>query len=249
MSIRRKIAFGVSLAFTAGLAYAADQTILGNTLTVKNPSTADKRKVVGKGKEKNSPNAIVGNPTTPLGGATLTISADGGTPTTQTFSLLQGTNPTTGKPYWSGDAIKGFKYKDPKGDQSAVKSAQIKKSGSGVFIIKVVVNGKNGPVLVIPPNPGTSGCLLLAITGGDSYSVAFPSGNGVIVNKDTRLYKHKKVTAEGSCVPPTTTTTTSTTTSSTTTIVTTTTTSSTTTTTLYGSPSKAFVDRVFGLLD
>ena len=59
--------------------------------------------------------------------------------------------------------------------------------------------------------------------------------NGTIID-----YKHKKVVNEGTCIvaPPTTTTTT-----------TTTPTTSTTTTTLYGSPSRAFIDRVLGLLD
>jgi hypothetical protein len=223
--------------FTAGLAYAVDQTILGNSLTVKNPSTPDKRKITGKGKEKSSPNNIVGNPV--LTGGTLTVTANGTSPSSQTYALPTGNSTITGRPFWSGDAVKGFKYKDSKGENGAVKSAQIKKSGSGTFTIKAVVTGKNGPVLVTPPNPGTSGCVLLGINGGDTYSVAFPAGNGTVTNKGTKLYKHKRVTLEGSCIVPTTTTTTSSTTSS----------SSTTTTTLYGSPSRAFVDRVFGLLD
>jgi len=50
------------------------------------------------------------------------------------------------------------------------------------------------------------------------------------------VFKARKPTAEGSCI---TTTTTSTTTTS----------SSTSTTLLYGSPSRAFVDRIMGLLD
>ena len=234
MSLHRMFALGVAAAFTAGLAIAADQTILGNTLTVKNPSTPDKRKITGKGKEKSSSNTIVGNPTT-LGGS-VTVSAGGGTPSIQTFPLPQGTSGITGKPFWSGDAIKGFKYKDSKGENGPVKSAQIKKSSSGNFQIKLTVSGKLGAILVTPPNPGTNGCILLVLNGGDSYSVAFLPGDGITTNKGTTLYKHKKVTLEGSCVigPPTTTTTTS---------------SSTTTTTLYGSPSRAFLDRVMGLLD
>jgi hypothetical protein len=238
MQIKRWYAFGSLLVFAGGLAYAADQTILGNSITVKNPSTPDKRKVTGKAKEKGSSNTIVGNPTT-LGGS-LTVSAGGGTPSSQIFALPQGTSGITGKQFWTGDAIKGFKYKDPKGENGAVKVAQIKKTPSGNFSIKVVASGKLGTLLVTPPNPGTNACILLGLNGGDTYSVAFKVGDGLVTNKGALLYKHKKVTMEGSCVVPVTTTTTSTTTSST---------SSSTSTTLYGSPSKAFFERVLGLLD
>ena len=156
--MKKRYAIGSLLVFAAGLAYAADQTILGSSLTVKNPSTPDKRKVTGKGKEKGSPNTIVGNPTT-LGG-TLTVSVGTGLinssfTSAQTFPLPQGTSGITGKQFWSGDAVKGFKYKDPKGENGAVKSAQIKKTPSGNFSIKVVANGKLGVLLVTPPNPGT----------------------------------------------------------------------------------------------
>lgn len=235
--VKTAAVLATAFAFAAGLAQAADQQILGNSLTVKNPSTPDKRKITGKAKEKNSPNTLVGNPV--VAGGTLTISAGGGSPSAQVFPLPQGTSAITGKPFWSGDAIKGFKYKDTKGENSAAKTVQIKRTPSGNFSIKAVVSGKLGSVLVTPPNPGTSGCVLLGLNGGDTYSVAFLAGDGIVTNKGAALYKHKKVVLQGSCLPPTTTTTTTPTTTS----------SSSTTTTLYGSPSRAFVDRVFGLLD
>jgi hypothetical protein len=148
---------------------AADQTILGNQFQLKNPSTPDKRGFVGKAKELGSANTIVGDPT--LNGATLTVRADGGTPSSQTIPLPQGTA-LNGKPFWSGDAIKGFKYKDSKGEQGPIKSAQIKKTGSGVFLIKLKGSGKYMALTVVPPNTGTTGCILLQIGGtGDSYSV------------------------------------------------------------------------------
>jgi hypothetical protein len=41
-------------------------------------------------------------------------------------------SPMTQKPFWTGDASKGFKYKDGKRENGAVKSAQIKlKGGAG----------------------------------------------------------------------------------------------------------------------
>ena len=86
MTGKRKIVLATILAFSGSLAaHAADQTILGNQLQVKNPSTADKRKVVVKAKEKLSPNTIVGNPT--VSGASLSVAAGGGTPSAQVFPL------------------------------------------------------------------------------------------------------------------------------------------------------------------
>ena len=235
MHIQRKFAVAGVLVFGAGLAYAADQTILGNNFLVKNPGTTDKRKIVGKAKESGSANTINGNPV--AAGATLTIRADGGSPSVQVFGLPQGTITATGKPAWSGDATKGFKYKDPKGQNGPVKIAQIKKSASGTFSIKAVISGKNGTILVTPPNPGTGGCMLLGLNLGDTYSVSFEPGTGAqLTNKDGILFKAKKPTSEGTCLVTTTTTTT-------------TTSSTTTSTTLYGSPSRAFFDHVASLLD
>jgi hypothetical protein len=221
--------------------YAANQSILGNSITVKDPKPgldATKRKITCKAKEKGSSNTVVGNPV--LTGGSLFVAANGGTDTSQTYALPQGQSGITGKDFWSGDAAKGFKYKDPKGENGPVKVAQIKKSPSGNFTVKAVITGKNGTISVLPPNPGTDSCCRLDLTGGDTYSVAFLPGNGQVTNKANTLYKHKKPTLEGICVTTTTTTTL---------LATTTTTSSTTTTTLYGSPSRAFVDRVMGLLD
>ena len=85
----------LALLLGATVAQAADQTILGNQLLVKNPSTPEKRQVSTTAKEKASPDTLVGDPT--ANGATLTVRAEGATPTEQTFSLPQGTN-AKGKP-------------------------------------------------------------------------------------------------------------------------------------------------------
>jgi hypothetical protein len=239
MQISRKFAFASMIVLGAGLAYAADQTILGSSFLLKDPkgiADTTKRKVVGKGKEKGSSNTIVGDPTAT--GGSLTVSASGGTPSAQVFALPQGTSGITGKQFWTGTTLKGFKYKDPKGEQGPVKVAQIKKSASGTFTIKAVAVGKNGLITVLPPNPGTAGCVLLVINGGDSYSVQF-GATSLISNKGTQQFKAKKPTVEGSCITPTTTTSTTATP----------TTSTTSTTAPYGSPSRAFVERVLGLLD
>jgi len=199
--------------------HAADQTVLGNQFLVNDGGTKTgsllKRKITVTAKESATDNTIVGNPV--ASGATVTITASGGTPSSQTFTLPVGTSGITGKPFWSGDAIKGFKYKASKGENGPLTGAQIKRSGTGVFTMKITVNSKFGAVNVIPPNDGTAGCALLGLTGGDTYSVAFSTG--LITNKTVKQFKVKKPTAQGSCVPTTTTTstsTTSTTTSSTT---------------------------------
>ena len=223
---RRILAAAALVGCGMSVAYGVDQTILGDTLQVKNPSSPDKRKVVCKGKEKASSNTLVGDPT--ILGASLQIRANGGTPSGQLFYLGNGNSPSTGKPFWSGDSVKGWKYKDPKYDNGPIKALTIKKSQSGTFQIKATALGKASPLIVLPPDPGTDGCMVLQIFGGDTYSVAFRPLDGTITNKGPLEYKHRKPSWEGVC----TTTTINTmipTTSTSTTLVPTTTTSSTAT--------------------
>jgi hypothetical protein len=170
-------------------AYAAEQTVLGGSLLVQGGGAPAKRKIVVKAKETAADNTIVGNPVT--SGATLTVSAGGATPTTQTFTLPAAS--------WSGDAVKGFKYKDSKGTHGPVKAASVKRTSGAVFLIKAIVDGKLGAVSVVPPNTGTFGCAQLAIGGGDSYHVRFASG--AVSNKSGAQFKVVKPTLQGSCTP------------------------------------------------
>src|SRR5262249_40435748 len=156
--------------------------------------TPDKRQVSASAKEKDSPDTLVGDPT--VNGATLTVRAQGGTPTEQIFPLPQGPS-AKGKPFWAGTAAAGFKYKDPGGENGPVKSAQIKKTGKGVFTMKFKAAGKLGAISVVPPDPGDGGCVLLALTGGDTYSVKFGPGDGEVTNKDGQAFQVKKPTSEG----------------------------------------------------
>src|SRR5438045_1204530 len=118
MAKRMMFAFG-AVCYAAGLAWGLEQQILGSAISVKNPGTADRRKVTIKAKEQSSPNTIVGNPIST--GGNLRVFLTGGNFNDQFFLLPTGNSPTTGKPFWSGDALKGFKYKDGKGDNGAVK--------------------------------------------------------------------------------------------------------------------------------
>lgn len=186
--------FGVLLMMPA-TSRAADQTVLGSKFSVQNTSTPEKRKVSFQAKEKETDNTIVGNPV--ANGATLNIHLTGGSVDGQTYNLPSGLSPITGKPFWTGDAIKGFKYKDAKGENGPVASVQMSNK-NGTFQIKASIKGKLGTITVLPPNPGTDGCALLTITGGDSYSVSFATG--VASNKDAKLFKISKPKNQYSCI-------------------------------------------------
>src|SRR5262249_28969177 len=102
-------------------------------------------------------------------------------------------------------------YKDSKLEQGPIKQVSIKKTSGGVFQIKISGSGKVSPLTVLPPNPGTNGCVLLELGGGDSYSVQFAALDGTVPNKGALEYSHKKPGLEATCVTTTTTSTTSTT--------------------------------------
>ena len=204
----------------AGWAHAADQMILGRSFLVKNPGSPEKRKVTGAAKEVDSPNTLTGDPTVhgsaggailgsaggailgSAGGAVLTIIADGAHPSHQIFALKQGKS-STGKPFWrasvANGVTNGFKYKDPNGEQGAVKAVLIKKTTAGVFSIKVVLRGKNGTINVVPPNLGTDGFITLFLAHGDRYCVAYAGGTPV--NDGDRLFKVRRPTVEGCPAP------------------------------------------------
>jgi len=194
-------------------AHAADQMVLGSQFVVKDPGTPDKRRVIAKAREIGADDVLVGDPV--ANGATLRVSATGATSSSQTFDLPAGTSVTTGRPFWAGDALKGFKYKDSKGENGPVKSMQIKRRGT-VFQMKVSISGKLGSLAIVPPNPGIGGCVFFRITNADSYSVSFATGNGQVTSSAT-FFKVAKPQTEGSCLSTTLTflSTSSTTTSST----------------------------------
>lgn len=181
------------------VADAADQTVLGRSIIVRNPSSPVKRKLKVVGTDKSSPNTIVGNPA--LSGATLRVLLEGANPTDATYPLPQGTD-VTGKPFWtllsSGD---GYRYKDARGEQGAVKTLSIRASQTGQFTIKGSLHGKNGTLTNVPPNPGTEAWVTVTIGGGDRYCIQFGL-DSIVTNKDGRLFKAKKATLEGCPASP-----------------------------------------------
>jgi hypothetical protein len=201
--------------------------VLGRQEQVKNPTgDAQRRRLLGQAKERTSDNTIVGDPT--VNGAVLTFFATGTTSTSQDFTLPAGG--------WR--AIRGgFKYRDSAGAFSAITSAQIQLTPRGTFAIKAKAVGKNGLITVVPPNPGTGGCVRLAIVNGDTYHALFGAGSQIRRN-DARVFVVKKPTTQGFCpATGTTTTTTATATSTTATSTSTTTAAPTSTTTGSGTTS------------
>ncbi len=189
-----RLALAVVLALPL-VSQAATQTVLGRALRLKNPSTPDKRKIVVKAREPASDNTIVGDPTTD--GATLVVVVRGATIGSQTFALPAGTNSATGRPFWTGDATNGFRYRDARGENGAVKSADIGLV-NGVFRIDAAVDGRRGPVSLVPPSPGTDGCAVLTIGKGDAYSIKFASGR--VQNHHRAFFGVTQPTDQGSCL-------------------------------------------------
>ncbi len=176
-------------------AEAADQTVLGSTFAAQSSPIGTKRKITVTAKEVGRAVTIVGDPA--LDGATLTITTNGDASGSQTYTLPDGTSATTGRTFWRGDAVRGFNYGDPRGENGPVTKVQMKLSG-GALHIKVAVDGRFGAVTVGPPNPGTNACVLLRLNGGDSYSVRFAGGR--ITNKGNQLFKVRSPVGEGSCL-------------------------------------------------
>lgn len=186
--------------------HAASQTILGRRLQVSNPSTPNRRRVSIVGQERTNVNTVVGNPTT--AGATLQVTANGGTSTSQTFVL-----PSSG---WRVLGTIGYRYTNsvPGG---AVRQATIKRTPSGNFQVRTIISGRGGTVNIVPPNPGNNGGMVLTLNGGDSYCVSFGGVAGGVEQKDTaQRWQMRKATAEACPAPPTTTTSSSSSTTTTT---------------------------------
>ncbi len=181
---------------------ALERLVLGRRLVVSNPKPADptRRTVSARAVERNSTDLLVGDPTLPggAGGAVLEIAALGGTPSSQTFGLNQGTG-SAGKPFWRALGSTGFAYADPKGEQGPVRSVTIKRSVRGTFRLSLKLLGRHGPVGVVPPNPGTGGFVALSLSNGDRYCAGY-GPDADMKNQGEELWRVRSVAAE-SCGP------------------------------------------------
>jgi hypothetical protein len=169
------------------------QVILGKTLLVKDPKPDDpsKRKVVVVATELGSDDTLDAAAVV-AGGASVTVSADGGTPSSQTFSM---------PPPWTPVGSTGAKYVDKAGANGPVKLALLNRTNGGKFKLKVAILGKLGAVQVVPPDPGTGASVLVQVGGGAEYCVSFGGGaGGTVVNKGATTFKVTKPTAQA-CSP------------------------------------------------
>ena len=185
--------------WTAIPAGAADRTILGERLVVKDPDGANpaRRRIVLSALERNSPDPISGDPTGTgsTRGGLLQVVAEGGTPSSQIFVLPQGTA-RNGKPFWRAAAPSGFRYADPRGEQGPVRSVLVTRTRTGTFKIRVTLSGKPGGLEIVPPDPGTAAFLTLSLGTGDRYCVRYGS-DGTVKNDGGRSFTVRNLSVEG----------------------------------------------------
>jgi hypothetical protein len=180
-------AVGAVTVAMAGVANAV--TVPGQTATLKDPKAGldDSKRaitVLMKTAAGAGP-GVSGNPATSTG-ATLSIITAAGS---QCFAL-----PAAG---WSGDAVKGFKYKGKLVPGNPAVSATFKQSGSGVFQQKTVLKGKGGPINDL--HVANSANVIFNVDGNAThYCTNF---GGTISKNDAKLFKAVKAPAPGACGP------------------------------------------------
>ncbi len=161
------------------------QTIRGKTLVVKNPRPADarRRRVVAIAREKGSANIIVGDPT--VAGASLAVRVND---TAQTFTLPAG--------FWRRIRKASFRYDDRQGQNGPVRTVLFRRSAAGTLVLEVKLDGRHGPIDVVPPDPGADGFVVLSIGGGERYCVRY-GADGDVTSNDERSWRIANPTEEG----------------------------------------------------
>jgi hypothetical protein len=159
--------------------HAADQLVLGRDITVR-ATNSGLRKVICRAQEPASINTIVGNPT--ITGATARIKINGTTSSDQTWTLPASK--------WTANAT-GFVYADVPGGAGPVRCANIMKSGSNTFRVRILARGTTTTpspgISVVPPNTGTDAQCVLSIVAGDQYCYGFGGVAGGTVTHDNAV--------------------------------------------------------------
>ena len=173
------IALGIATALVSGgIAIAAQQGAAAKKLLVNNPPSGNKKIVYNS---KNTSDTVVGDPTADGASFHIVLTPGG----TQCISM-----PASG---WSNISTIGFKYKDKNLVNGPIKVAQIKKTPSGNFLLKVIA--KSSAITVAPGNPTASYGTNFKINGGGaeycaSTGTATPTKNDAkkfLVNNDTGI--------------------------------------------------------------
>jgi hypothetical protein len=203
----------LALAPGARRAAADVQTIRGAMFQVRDAkANGDPRwrsVLVSANEPVGTPNDVIGHPAT--GGATLRILVRGpGAVYDQTFVLpAEGWKEAISRHDWP--VFKGFFYNNrnvggavrriymQRGGYASVEGQPPPETpGPGLFRMRVALVGRDGPIDLRPPAPGTSGGMWLTIAGGDTYCVAFGGAAGGTLIADTeRRFAIKQATAEG----------------------------------------------------
>ena len=172
---------------------AAERLILGKKLVVRDPSGSEANRVtvvVAKETATDVP-GIVGDPT--VDGATLRIMTTGTSAVDEFYALhFFG---------WTATST-GFVFRGAGGVPPIVR-VLLKRSASGVALLKVVLRGNVGSrdLDVVPPNSGSSGVAVLSINnGGDRYCASYGGAAGGTVARDTAtVFRVKNPTAQPPC--------------------------------------------------
>jgi hypothetical protein len=177
-----------ALLASAGIALASQQLVPAKIVLVKNPPAgAAKRKIIVKVKENASAATVAGDPT--INGATLRVLLSPGGD--QCFTMPA--------PGWTAISTLGYKYKDAALANGAVKVASIKKTPSGVFLVKAIIQGKGAEQInVLPGNPTNSYGTNLTLGGGDDYCTG--TGTATPNPNDDKTFKVVNDTAPSSCI-------------------------------------------------
>jgi len=186
--------FVLSAAILVSPAIAADRTVLGKKLLVRDPDGTEPRRVtVVLARERNTDvPAIVGDPT--ADGAILRVTTGGANPTDAFYGLNAAD--------WRATPT-GFVFRAGQSETDPVLRAILKRSSGGVALMKVVLRGNVGTrdLDVVPPNPSTMASVVLSVSnGGDRYCASYGgAAGGTVVRDDDTQLKIREATAEPPC--------------------------------------------------
>jgi hypothetical protein len=194
---RMRFLFASAALLVPVLAFGGDQFLVGRSLVVRSPPGSEPgyRKIVAKAFAAAT---LSGDPTTPANsaGAVLQIALDGGTPSSESFTLPQGIA-RDGKPFWRvRTGGQGFEYADRYGENGPVQRLKLKHKPSFDTWLDLEIRGAANKIDVAPPNPGTSGAVTLAFAAGDRYCMRFgPEAD--VRNDADRAFVVKRVLSAG----------------------------------------------------
>ncbi len=163
--------------------------ILGRKLIVQGSEVSLKptRRSLVVAKEVATDVGTLSDPT--VGGATLQITLTGATSTAQHYTL-----DAAG---WTATS-NGYRYRAT----GSPPEVQVLLARTPRGVASLAVKIKKEAIGLLPPNPGDEALIVLDVTGGERYCVAFGGAAGGTETKDTATqWKAKNATAQPACPP------------------------------------------------